>query len=346
MLYFYHNIRCILAQYYLFLISCRLPYYYERFISILLLLIKLFYYKIQLKKEGILLNTEINTDLHEIKQHGKYAFPFMIYKGKLPEYQHSYPLHWHEEMELIYVISGIGNATINYTSYELHAGDILVIRPLDIHSIAQHQNASFTYYNLLFRLTILEDKHSNLNYEQYFRPLIEHRKKLPPLIQPNHPLSAQLTPHIKELIDNRKNTQPDYELLIKSRLFAIMYYLEQYAISSECEYTNSENENKLKSILLYMDQNYSNPITIKEMAQYCCFSESYFMKFFKHQTGCSFIQYLTNYRLELSSRLLIETNLKITDIALKVGYDNIPYFIRSFHKKYHITPSAYRKNNT
>src|SRR5574344_600719 len=125
------------------------------------------------------MNTDINTNLHEIKQHGNYSFPFKIYPGKIPEFQHSYPLHWHEEMELIYVISGVGNATINYTSYELHADDILVVRPLDIHSISQHDNSKFIYFNLLFRLSILEDRHSNLNYEQYIKPLCEHRKNVP-----------------------------------------------------------------------------------------------------------------------------------------------------------------------
>ncbi|NLK23477.1 MAG: cupin domain-containing protein [Clostridiales bacterium] len=71
-------------------------------------------------------NYEINSDFQEIKKHGTSSFPFMIYNGKMPDYQSSYPLHWHEEMEIIFVVSGIGAATVNYTSYNLKEGDILL----------------------------------------------------------------------------------------------------------------------------------------------------------------------------------------------------------------------------
>ena len=67
------------------------------------------------------------------------------------------------------------------------------------------------------------------------------------------------------------------------------------------------------------------------------------MKFFKKQTGYSFIQYLNDYRLEIASKYLIETDKKVSDIAVLVGFDNIPYFVRCFHKKYNMSPKEYRK---
>lgn len=290
-------------------------------------------------------NLGIDSNLHEIKQHGKYTFPYMIYRGKIPEYQYSYPLHWHEEMELILVISGKGCASVNSNHYILTAGDILVICPHDIHSISQYENLECEYFNILFRFSILEDKLSPNCYENHLKPFLNHSKNLPVLISQSHPISKVLNLCIIDLIENRKKTISSYELMIKSNLFKIMYNLEQYAVPNDNINNDIECDLKLKKVLSYINEHYHKPIRIDDVANSCCYSKSYFMKFFKKYTGSSFIQYLNNYRLEIAARLLIDTDYKIIDIATKVGFDNIPYFTRCFHKKYNLSPSDLRKIN-
>lgn len=288
-------------------------------------------------------NLKINPHLQELKQHGNHSFPYIVYRGRIPEYIHSYPLHWHEEMEIIITVSGIGTATINSVTYNVHAGDILVIRPHDIHSISQYKENEWEYFNILFRFSILEDKLNNKCFDCHFKPFIEHTKKLPVHITPKDPISKPLTMCIDDLITNRKKAVLDYELMIKANLFTIMYHLEQYASSDITSSNKPEYYDKLKAALSYIDENYNTLITIDDVAKHCYYSKSYFMKFFKKYTGSSFIQYLNNYRLEVALRLLTETDLKITDIATSIGFDNLPYFTRCFIKKYHMTPSAARK---
>ena len=289
---------------------------------------------------------KISSNLHELRQHGEYTFPYMVYHGMMPQYQKYYPLHWHEEMELIIAVSGIGTATVNSTPYILQSGDILVIRPHDIHSISQYKEKQWEYFNILFRFSILEDKLSNRCYEHHFKPFIEHTKKLPIHITFKDPISKPLTVCLNELILNRKKPISNYELMIKANLFKIMYHLEQYATRDINNTCNLESNHKLKAALSYINENYRNPITIDDVAKHCYYSKSYFMKFFKKHTGVSFIQYLNNYRLEIARRLLIETDFKIIDIASSVGFDNLPYFTRSFQRKYNMPPRAARKFKT
>lgn len=288
---------------------------------------------------------EIDSNLHETKQHGEYTFPYMIYRGKIPEYQYSYPLHWHEEMELILVVSGKGYASVNSKNYLLSSGDILVIRPHDVHSIKQYKNLEWEYFNILFRFSILEDKLSPRCYENHFKPFLKHSKDLPVHIVQSHPISKDLTLCLNDLINNRKKTLLNYELMIKSNLFRIMYILEQYAIPNKNFNNRIESDLKIKTALTYINEHYNESIKIDDIANSCCYSKSYFMKFFKKYTGSSFIQYLNNYRLEIAFKLLTDTEYKITDIASRVGFDNIPYFTRCFHKKYNISPSTLRKRN-
>ena len=99
----------------------------------------------------------------------------------------------------------------------------------------------------------------------------------------------------------------------------------------------------MKAALYYVQTDFAQNITIKQAADLCGFSESYFMKLFKELTGMSFTAYLVNYRLELSAKQLMETDQKIIDISSNCGFNNPSYFTRSFQRKYGLTPAKYRQ---
>ena len=66
------------------------------------------------------------------------------------------------------------------------------------------------------------------------------------------------------------------------------------------------------------------------------------MRFFKRHMNMTSIEYLNQYRLEMASRQLAETNLSVTSIALESGFNNISYFNRVFKRKFGVTPMEYR----
>lgn len=68
-------------------------------------------------------------------------------------------------------------------------------------------------------------------------------------------------------------------------------------------------------------------------------------RMFKQKVGINFIQYLTNRRLETAKELIVATDKKIMDIALEIGYSDYPYFRNLFKKRYHDSPSDYRKKH-
>ena len=85
-------------------------------------------------------------------------------------------------------------------------------------------------------------------------------------------------------------------------------------------------------------------IMIADMAALVGFSESHFMRYFKETIGTSFIDYLKEYRLTMAARLLHASDSSILDISEEVGFENLSYFNRAFKKRYHVTPSQYRKS--
>lgn len=284
--------------------------------------------------------------IHEGKTHGQLFFPFAIYGGSISEYSNSYPLHWHEEMEIIYNVNGCGLITVEGENFLLNTGDIIVIPPETIHGIRQNNNDTMSYFTILFKLSILNENEKDICYEKYINPFLEHKKIIPAYISSKDDINKELLPYIKTLIDSCNIGDYDNELLIKSCIYGILHILFKYSKGSSLKNINIKNTyNKLKNILEYIEKKYDTEISIKYAASICGFSESHFMKIFKSFTGKSFTQYLNDYRLEVALNLLINSDLKIIDIAENIGFNNFSYFIRAFSKRYNVTPSEFRKKN-
>ncbi len=93
----------------------------------------------------------------------------------------------------------------------------------------------------------------------------------------------------------------------------------------------------------YILLNYMNNITLEDIGLYIGFNPSYFSSIFKKETGISFVEYLSQVRIEKSKELLKEPDLKIQDISIMVGYSDVKYFSKLFSKHTGLSPKDYRK---
>lgn len=282
---------------------------------------------------------------HETKLHGTPEFPYIVYHGKMPDFLKSFPLHWHDEFEIIYITSGQIKVTIWSDTFTANEGDIILVMPHTLHSLEQISPDSTEYFNILFHGSILRSSETDTCYEKYITPLLSHEKTISYYEKQGSKLNSLLTPLLLSLIENRRLSYSTHEYLVKGNLYMVMHYLNQHAYAvNEKEQFHQLNYNKLKTAFYHIQNSYSKNITIKEVASLCGFSESHFMKLFKELTGTSFTTYLINYRLEIAARQLAETNASIIEISTNCGFNNHSYFTRTFVKKYGTTPSNYRCN--
>ena len=97
----------------------------------------------------------------------------------------------------------------------------------------------------------------------------------------------------------------------------------------------------------YIRNNYADEeLSLDNICEVLGVSNSYFSTIFKKETGNSFIGYLTDYRMDRASRLLIETNEKSYIIAKNVGYTDPNYFSYVFKRRFGVSPSKYRTEHT
>jgi two-component system response regulator YesN len=99
----------------------------------------------------------------------------------------------------------------------------------------------------------------------------------------------------------------------------------------------------IRKAISYINDNYANRIALQEVAHYTCLSPNYLSQLFKQETGKSFLEYLTQCRVVAAKKLLVQSNLTISEIAFKLGYDMPSYFSEVFKKSEGLTPSQYRK---
>lgn len=287
---------------------------------------------------------------YESKQHGSAEFPYAVYRSLIPDIMHSYPLHWHNEMEITYILNGSCIISVNGTPIRALTGDIILILPNQLHSIDRDGNCRAEYYTFVFDLYLLgQDTPSDACFRKYLKPYLDGGAVLPLRLFSKHTDYASIRQSLEELLKLEKPEcqaapMQGRELLIKARLFHIFGLLEPYRndTDSDAALCQIAQIQKMKALLHFISVNYMNPLTLQEAASFCGYSASYFMKFFKSFTSLTFVEYLNHYRLEKASELLRATDLTVLVVSENVGFENHSYFIRIFKRQYGITPRKYR----
>lgn len=279
-------------------------------------------------------------DGQEVKRHGSEDFPFAVYRSIIPTFIPSYPLHYHEEMELICCESGCGRIRIDRAEVTLHPGDVAVILPEQIHAIAAAQGQAFSYYNILFRFSLLEPTDTTV-YRRYLAPLADGSRQVPAHIEKDSPLGKGLSAAVWSLINGRKENS---ELKVKACLYTVLDQLCRVSTPAQHPAGAAHRDSRLlRQAVRYVDGHYQEKITVAEISAVCGYSASHFMKRFHDLTGTSFAQYLIHFRLEKAAALLRSTNQTVLEIAAGCGFANASYFTRAFTRQYGQAPSAYRQ---
>lgn len=107
-----------------------------------------------------------------------------------------------------------------------------------------------------------------------------------------------------------------------------------------------KNENNtMFHVIRHVDREYRSKLQLQDLAKQYHLNATYLGQLFKKQTGKTFNEYLHDKRIDEAKRLLKRTQMKITEIALQVGYPNADYFISKFKSKTGVLPSAYKQES-
>ncbi len=125
----------------------------------------------------------------------------------------------------------------------------------------------------------------------------------------------------------------------------IISYMSRSFVKVSDNICSSSNENTMKRLLNYIHNNYDKNLRLEGLARLFNYNSSYLGKIFKEKVGLSFNKYLDKIRIEHAKELLESGELKIYEVAEKVGYKSVDYFFGKFKKQVEMSPKAYRNLN-
>lgn len=282
--------------------------------------------------------------LHECTRHGTYFMPFAFYRCSIPDTFTVLATHWHEEMEIAMIREGTCFYNIDLNTYEVHKGDLILIPPQVLHGVSQTERAdSMVSDSIVFSFYMLGCQYPDFCTTKYLQPLAGQKWTHPLIISPRDSNYRELAESFWKIQNCYLQKEQAYELNLKSLLFHFFYLLFQDSAVS-CDFTpdNTEITEKIKIVLLYMQEHYQNHISVSELAGLCHFSDYHFMRFFKKHVNMTCVEYLNYYRLTRTLGQLAGSEMPVTDIAFGNGFNNISYFNRQFRKYFGMTPKEYR----
>ncbi|HIW32199.1 MAG TPA: response regulator [Candidatus Paenibacillus intestinavium] len=102
------------------------------------------------------------------------------------------------------------------------------------------------------------------------------------------------------------------------------------------------NHPEINKIIAYIEEYYDKDITVKSLAQYVMMGENYISALFKKKLGQNLIHYLHEFRINKSKELLLQSDLAVGEVGVRVGFMNDNYFIKIFKRFTGTTPSQFR----
>lgn len=254
----------------------------------------------------------------------------------------NYP-HVHDEMEIVYLLSGNLSVIINEEEINMKAGETVFINRLASHHFFRISNDA-EYILLQFKPHILYNK--KVINVQYLQPFYNTKDF-------THYLSSSINENstdFADCINNIYNYCEDafaYDIMTQSlliKLLFLFYKNDIFNIDDNSLTDKAKATRRIAKLQEYIEQHFASELTVSFACEFVNLDYHYFSRLFKQETGKTFIEYVTMIRIIHAQEMLKKTNHPVIYIAQSVGIPNITYFNRVFKNHCGITPRQYRNS--
>lgn len=255
-------------------------------------------------------------------------------------------LHEHDFEELTIICKGRGMHLYKGKEYPITPGDVYTIKPGMKHGYPQTEdlvliNILFISSQLKLEVEDLDDingYHVLFDLEPKYRSEtgFQSRLKLSPV------QLAKLVSMAEELRNELWNPKPGYKFMAMTDLRRIVGYLSR--CYSEISNKNVHSLITISKAIKHMEKNFTEKLSIPELASIASVSESTLLRAFKKNTDMSPNAYFIQLKIQYACEKLRQTNATISEIAFDTGYNDSNYFTRQFHQQMGKTPGEYRKD--
>jgi AraC-like DNA-binding protein len=268
------------------------------------------------------------SNMQREKKQFEIAFPFLTWESEIAVF----PPHWHDCFEMLHIVKGGMYVSIDDTIHEAAAGNLIMVNSGAIHGFFD-ETPGTEIMGIQFDMAFFGEDLVNVRDIVFHNPIIDN-KVMPDAVY------AHLRMLLREIFREYNKRELGYQLAVKSKLYELMLLILRESPQSSLEIPSS----RAKQIRAFMYKNFDNPdLTLEDAAVTFNLNKFYVIRFFKKHTGYSFHSYLVKTRVDFACRYLIESEMTITDVAFRTGFNSLQTFNRVFKSMTGFTPRDYRR---
>lgn len=273
----------------------------------------------------------------ESKKRGTSDFPIQLYHVDCTHPQYIMSYHWHIEFEIIRVLSGTFQMTLEGTEFLASPGNLILIPAGFLHAGTPTE---CVYDCIVFDMNLMLKENDACR--RYIKQIISHE------INPHTCFTGsthQLHDTAWTLFNALAEKKDGYQLIVKGslfQLFGLIITKKQYSPQAPDALRTHNRVQKLKQVLEYIETSYADTITLEQLSKCVGMSPKYFCRFFQEMTHYTPLNYVNYYRIERACYQLITSDASITEVAYCSGFNDLSYFIKMFKKYKGITPKKYQ----
>lgn len=271
-------------------------------------------------------------------------FPFRIaLQGIGDQKLFSLP-HWHEYMELIYVVRESVLVSINGEEYTLQEGDIAFLGGHTVHSTDKKEGMDSVAFVLYFAPSLISTVNTSVLETKYIKSFLgAFGSKYNFKIIRNEQKKIDLSSVLAGMYHEYKNGKSAYDLFIKGSIYQMIALLiREKCVSVPAEDDKQEHVAQVEKSLKYIEENYSRDITLQRLAEECNMSYHYFSKIFKKVTGKNYKEYIDYVRVTEAEKLLLTNRYSVSEVSYKVGISDPSCFYRLYKRVRGCSPTEFK----
>jgi len=249
-----------------------------------------------------------------------------------------YPIHWHNSIEIIFVLDGTINVLIESGNYEVFEREIEIINCDEAHKLYSKVPNKV----LIFHLdpSFFEKYYDDINNIYFYTNSSEEGAQRE---EKYDIFRNYLSILACEIIQKNENYDDQIESVLIKLLFHLINNFHYLTYDDKDIKENVIQFQRYHRIIRYIYNNYMNKISLQDIASLEYLSSYYLSHQIKDMSGTNFKELVNNVRVDESVKLLLDTDKTISDISLDVGFSHARYYNKSFKDHYNITPLQFRK---
>jgi AraC-like DNA-binding protein len=247
--------------------------------------------------------------------------------------------------ELIYIIDGTGLQVINSNKFQYRKGNLFLITPQDAHSFDITNTTKFFFlrFNEYYIKELSNKKQGEtVKRMEYILQNASHRPGCILKNKMDKPLIASL---VENIVNEQINKQLYHQKIVEQLVNTIITIVARNIALKLPKNIKENTGEKVLDILHYIQENIFEPKMLKSeiLSKYFGISINYLGRYFKKQTGETLQEYISNYKLRLIEARLLNSDMRINEIAFELNFSDESHLNKAFKKYKGINPSEYRK---